>query len=59
MCVDGKLRSNGKAISWEELALHSSPSDLWVAIEVNAYDVTAWRLDHPGGWRLLEVGGAA
>ena len=55
MCiVDAK--PVGKAlVRWDELALHDKPDDLWVAIEGKAYDVTAWRLEHPGGWRLLEV----
>ena len=46
-------------VSWDELDKHCTPEDLWVAIEGKAYNVTKWRLDHPGGWRQLDVGHTA
>eukprot|EP00798_Chlamydomonas_sp_ICE-L_P000414 gene414-1809_t len=53
----GLPKKMSKTISWEELALHKSPSDLWIAIHGVAYDVTEWAKFHPGGWRLLEFYG--
>ena len=57
MCVPDGKPPHKAIVSWAELEKHNSPTDLWVAIEGKAYDVTAWRLVHPGGWRLLEVRG--
>jgi cytochrome b involved in lipid metabolism len=36
-------------VTWSELAQHSSPEDMWVAIEGRCYDVTTWKKTHPGG----------
>ncbi|KAK8969837.1 Delta(8)-fatty-acid desaturase [Platanthera guangdongensis] len=36
-------------ISSEELAKHSSPSDLWISIQGKVYNVTDWVKHHPGG----------
>lgn len=47
----------GEEISWEELKKHASPTDLWIAIDGIAYDVTEWKRQHPGGFRLLEFYG--
>ncbi|GAX77409.1 hypothetical protein CEUSTIGMA_g4855.t1 [Chlamydomonas eustigma] len=46
-----------KVVSWKELSAHNKSNDLWVAIDGRAYDVTSWRLNHPGGLRLLEFYG--
>ncbi|KAG1675245.1 hypothetical protein FOA52_016276 [Chlamydomonas sp. UWO 241] len=43
-----------KSVSWDELALHNTPDNCWIAVEGVCYDVTQWRATHPGGWRLLE-----
>lgn len=55
MCKTAVPKALTRVVSWDELAKHASPTDLWVAIEGLVYDVTAWRKQHPGGWRLLEV----
>ena len=33
----------------DEVALHDQPSDGWIALFGNVYDVTPWIEDHPGG----------
>ena len=55
MCKTAVPKALTRVVSWDELAKHASPTDLWVAVEGLVYDVTAWRMQHPGGWRLLEV----
>lgn len=56
MAYGGK-QAAGKEVSWEELEKHASPTDLWIAIDGFAYDVTEWKKQHPGGFRLLEFYG--
>jgi cytochrome b involved in lipid metabolism len=36
-------------ISWEELKLHSTADDCWVAMHGGVYDLTAYANLHPGG----------
>ena len=55
MCKTAVPKALTRVVSWDELAKHASPTDLWVAVDGLVYDVTAWRMQHPGGWRLLEV----
>ena len=42
-----------KTFSLEEVAKHNSAESLWVVINNNVHDVTAFRLMHPGGPELL------
>lgn len=45
--------STPSGITLAELALHASSSDCWLAIDANAYDVTAYLSEHPGGSRTI------
>ena len=38
----------------EQVAKHHSPSDLWIIIHDNVYNVTEFAAVHPGGKRVLE-----
>lgn len=40
-------------ITIAELAVHASSTDCWLAIDGNAYDVTNYLGDHPGGSRTI------
>lgn len=43
----------------EQVTAHSTPSDLWVIIYNNVYDITDFVKDHPGGGEVLfDCGGA-
>jgi cytochrome b involved in lipid metabolism len=45
-------------LSWEEVGKHNSRESCWVVIRGEAYDVTAFVDDHPGGAKsLLRYGG--
>jgi cytochrome b involved in lipid metabolism len=41
--------SQAVAIRWEELALHSTPADCWIALHGHVYDLTVYAPSHPGG----------
>ncbi len=45
--------SRPAGITLAELAVHASSSDCWLAIDGNAYDVTNYLSDHPGGSRTI------
>jgi cytochrome-b5 reductase len=45
--------SSLRKVSAAELETHRSPSDCWVAIHGNVYDVTHWLNDHPGGADII------
>ena len=38
-----------KTLTWEEIAKHNTPEDVWVVIEGSVYNPTAYLDDHPGG----------
>lgn len=38
-----------------EVAKHNSPSDCWTIVNGNAYDVTQWINQHPGGPGVIEA----
>ncbi|KAH8399849.1 hypothetical protein KR215_003446 [Drosophila sulfurigaster] len=38
-----------KEISLATVKEHSKPNDLWIVIDNKVYDVTKFRLEHPGG----------
>uniref|UniRef100_A0A061QVR6 Delta8-fatty-acid desaturase n=1 Tax=Tetraselmis sp. GSL018 TaxID=582737 RepID=A0A061QVR6_9CHLO len=42
-------------VTWEELSKHSTESDLWVAIDGKAYDLTNWIDKHPGGLQTIRM----
>ena len=44
-------------ISLQELEKHGSPSDCWIAIDGNVYDVTDYWRSHPGGVLILAGAG--
>ena len=47
-----------RLIKWAELKQHASPTDLWVAVNGKAYDLTAYQKVHPGSALILQhVGG--
>ncbi len=47
-----------RLIKWAELKQHASPTDLWVAVNGKAYDLTAYQKVHPGSSLILQhVGG--
>ncbi|XP_020802684.1 cytochrome b5 isoform X2 [Drosophila serrata] len=47
-----------KEISLATVKEHNTPNDLWLIIENKVYDVTKFRLEHPGGEdSLLDVAG--
>jgi len=50
-----KFKSLGivKMITFEELRKHCEANDLWLAINGNVYDVTAFLDDHPGTLKPL------
>ena len=39
----------------DEVALHATPADGWIALFGNVYDVTPWIATHPGG-NVIEHG---
>jgi len=51
------VSSTGRVqVTWEQLAKHNTPEDLWVAIRGKVYDLTTYQNRHPGGFRLLRLG---
>jgi cytochrome b involved in lipid metabolism len=38
-------------IALDELALHNTRQDIWVALHGNVYDLTSWASQHPGGFQ--------
>eukprot|EP00744_Colponema_vietnamica_P009341 GILI01013293.1.p1 GENE.GILI01013293.1~~GILI01013293.1.p1 ORF type:complete len:358 (+),score=62.06 GILI01013293.1:50-1075(+) len=43
-----------RIVSLSEVAQHTTKKDLWLVIHNKVYDVSQFRLDHPGGDRVLE-----
>lgn len=50
---ESKSEGGAKAITAEEVAKHTSDTDCWVILEGNAYDVTDFLDDHPGGKKAI------
>lgn len=45
-----------RKISQEELAQHNTRNSLWMAVDGNVYDLTAYMVRHPGGISKLFEG---
>jgi cytochrome b involved in lipid metabolism len=43
-----------KTFTVEEVAHHNQPSDLWIIVKDQVYDVSKFSKEHPGGKRVLE-----
>ncbi|KAK2606481.1 hypothetical protein QQS21_003174 [Conoideocrella luteorostrata] len=50
---DTAITPNFPLVSRSDLALHNSPTDLWIAVGSYVYDVTAILRFHPGGEKVL------
>ena len=48
------VESANKSITIQELKKHNTPNDLWMAVDGNVYNLTDFRLVHPGGSHLIE-----
>ncbi|KAI9833470.1 MAG: hypothetical protein M1819_003628 [Sarea resinae] len=58
MVVRKPKRQLAKPVTYDEVAKHNRPGDIWLVIRDKVYDVDGWLEDHPGGTRiLLENGG--
>lgn len=56
--VAGELDGEGTSttiITWEQLRLHSTADDSWVAIHGKVYDLTAYANRHPGGPEFIAM----
>lgn len=53
--VDGEKK--WKSFSWDEISKHNKPSDCWIVVKGNVYDVTTWVPNHPGGRIILNGAG--
>ncbi|MBB1508308.1 cytochrome b5-like heme/steroid binding domain-containing protein [Tessaracoccus sp. MC1756] len=42
------------AYTMADVAAHSTPADCWIAVDGNAYDVSSWIPQHPGGPERIE-----
>jgi cytochrome b involved in lipid metabolism len=47
------LPDTSRWVTSEELRSHRSPSDAWVSIRGQVYDVTSYLQFHPGGAKIL------
>jgi len=54
--LPGALAKESVHITWEELAKHNTPEDLWVAIRGKVYNLTSYQQRHPGGSQFLRLG---
>ncbi|CAL8087796.1 unnamed protein product [Calicophoron daubneyi] len=43
-----------KTLTLQEVKKHNKPENLWVIIHNNVYDLTKFKLEHPGGPQVLE-----
>ena len=48
------VESTNNRITIQELKKHNTPNDLWMAVDGNVYNLTDFRLVHPGGSHLIE-----
>ena len=54
MCKALQPLKEERVVTWEELSSHNKASDLWVAVNGRAYDLTAYQTAHPGGALILQ-----
>lgn len=47
--VDGKVVSETKYYSWDEIAKHCKKKDSWIVVDGKVYDISSWAFRHPGG----------
>jgi cytochrome b involved in lipid metabolism len=45
--------SSATSITIAEVAKHNSPTDCWSVVRGNAYDLTPWIAQHPGGAEVI------
>ena len=45
--------TTGTGITMADVAQHSTPDDCWSAVNGNAYDLTSWIAEHPGGEEVI------
>jgi len=48
---------NPNSYTIDQVALHSSPEDLWIILDNEVYNVTLFLQDHPGGKQVLAANG--
>lgn len=51
MTMEPESRHDAEAMhfSHEEVAMHNTPTDLWLIIDGDIYDMSAFSEEHPGG----------
>jgi uncharacterized membrane protein len=49
----GPSPSSGPGVTMAEVAQHNSAADCWSAVNGNAYDLTSWIAEHPGGEEVI------
>jgi len=45
--------TSGGSVTMAEVAQHNSPTDCWSSVNGNAYDLTSWIAQHPGGAEVI------
>lgn len=46
-------KTDGKAITFEEVEKHNKKDDCWMIIHGKVYDVTKFLVEHPGGEEVM------
>jgi L-lactate dehydrogenase (cytochrome) len=41
--------TEGKLLSVKEIEKHNSPSDIWIVVDGQVWDLTEFHQEHPGG----------
>ena len=49
----GESKNDGSMLTFDEVAAHNTAGDTWVIINGNAYDLTDFAAEHPGGSSLV------
>lgn len=49
----GAATTPSTGITMADVAQHSTPADCWSAVNGNAYDLTSWIAQHPGGEQVI------
>jgi cytochrome b involved in lipid metabolism len=45
--------TSDSSVTMAEVAQHNSAADCWSAVNGNAYDLTSWIAEHPGGEEVI------